>query len=113
MSKGLAVILFLSCVFISACSQILLKTAAVRNHKGLSFWFNKKVIIGYSIFILVVIGTTTLYRYIDLSLGVLLDSASYIFIPTLSYMLLKEKISKKTIAGILFIISGIILGAFL
>jgi drug/metabolite transporter (DMT)-like permease len=105
--------IFLACVFVSSCSQILLKIAADKGYKGLRAYFNMRVIAGYSIFLLVSFTIVFLYRYVELSTGVLLDASSYIFIPLLSFFMLGERLSKKKIIGLLFVISGLITGALL
>lgn len=96
-------------VFISSCSQILLKKGSSKDKKGLSIFVNKYVISGYCIFFFVTLMITYLYRYVDLSIGAVLDSSGYIFISILSYIFLKETISKKKMLGIFIIITGILI----
>jgi len=105
--------LFILCVFVSACSQILLKKSANKNHKGIKIFLNKETIIGYSIFTAVTLGIALLYQYIDLSTGALLESFSYIFIPTLSWLFFKEKLNKQQWFGVAFIVVGIMVYVFL
>jgi drug/metabolite transporter (DMT)-like permease len=103
-------LIFAICVFISACSQLLLKRAANRGYIGLKVYLNKEVIIGYAIFLCVTFVTLYLYKHIQLSTGALLESLSYyIFIPLISLLFLKEKISKKKLLGIGLILSGVII----
>ena len=97
------------CVFISSCSQILLKKGSSKENKGIYIFLNKNVIIGYSIFFLITLLVAYLYKYIDLSVGAVLDSSGYIFISVLSYIFLKETISKKKMLGIFVIIIGILI----
>jgi drug/metabolite transporter (DMT)-like permease len=87
--------------------QILLKKSANRNYSGLKIFLNFETILGYSIFLIITFITFLLYRYIDLSTGVLLETSSFVFILILSNVFLKEKLNKKCIIGILFIVSGI------
>jgi len=49
------------------------------------------------------------YKKVSLSLGQILQSLSFIFVIILSYIFLKEKISKRQIVGIIIIIIGIII----
>ncbi|MDR0813164.1 MAG: EamA family transporter [Oscillospiraceae bacterium] len=101
------ILLFIICVLVSSFAQILLKKAASRDYTGLRAYLNREVIIGYSIFLLVTLGTVTLYRFVPLSTGALLEAAAYVFIPVLSYLLLGEKVSRRNLIGIGLIIAGI------
>lgn len=95
------------CVFISSCSQILLKKGSKIEKKGIYIFLNKYVICGYTIFFTVTLIVTYLYKYIDLSIGALLDSAGYVFITILSCIFLKERVSKTKVFGIIVILIGI------
>ena len=105
------ILCFIICVFVSSCSQILLKRGADKNYIGLKVFLNKYVIIGYMLFLFVTLGTVILYRYIELSAGALIEALSYIFVPVLSAVILKERISKHMFAGIALIICGIVVYA--
>lgn len=100
------IILFIFSVFIASLSQILLKMGS-QNEKQL--YLNKYTIGGYAILILSTLCTVIAYKTTKLSTGVLLESLSYIFVPCLSYYILKEKMSKKRIIGMFIIITGIII----
>lgn len=103
--SSLYIILFIISIGIASYSQILLKKGS--NKKNI--YINVYTIIGY----LLMLGSTVLtlitYKYINLSLGQLLQSLSFIFVTFLSLLLLKEKISKKKIIGIIIIIIGIVI----
>jgi len=101
-------LLFVLCVFVSSCSQILLKRSANRNYKGLKIYLNKETIIGYGIFFAMTLCVTFIYRHLALSTGALLESFSYIFIPTLSWFFFKERLNKIQWLGVGFIVSGIL-----
>lgn len=98
-------------VFISSLTQILLKSSA--NEKKESFmknFLNYKVIIAYVIFFgVMLINSLIVFKHIDLSQISIIESLGYIFIPILSSLFLKEKISKKKVYGIILIIIGIFL----
>jgi drug/metabolite transporter (DMT)-like permease len=111
MDRLIVMLLFVLCVFMASCSQILLKRAANRKHKGIKLFLNKETIIGYSIFLMITLFITMLYRYLDLSTGALLESFSYIFVPTLSWFFFREKLNSKQWLGVAFIIAGIIVYA--
>ena len=100
--------LFVACVFVSSCSQILLKKSANRKYEGLRVFLNKETIVGYGIFFCMTLCVTFIYRHLDLSTGALLESFSYIFIPALSWFFFKEKFNRVQWLGIGFIIMGVL-----
>ena len=102
-------LLFVLAVFISSCSQLILKKVALKKYVGLKYYLNIYTFIGYGIFFLVSLCIILLYRHLALSVGALLESTSYIFIPLLSFAFLRERISKKQIIGILFILVGMVI----
>ena len=100
---------FLVLVLASSFSQILLKSSANEKREGLSIYFNYKVILAYCIFFSAMVFIAMLYRFIPLSIGTLLESASFIFVPTFSFIFLKEKMTTRQITGVLLILLGIII----
>lgn len=52
------------------------------------------------------------YQGVDLTLSGILQGLSFVFVPIFSFLLLKEKINKKTIMGIVVIIVGIVIYSF-
>jgi drug/metabolite transporter (DMT)-like permease len=111
MNKAVYMLFFAFCVFVSSCSQILLKKSANKKHKGIKVFINVETIAGYSIFFIVTLVNIVLYKQIDLSSGALLESLSYIFVPALSWFFFREKLKQNQIIGILFIVMGIIVFA--
>ena len=101
------VLLFILNVLICSCTQIALKKAAGVERHGIWIYLNWPVIISNVVFVGATLVTVSLYRYMQLSTATLLNSASFIFVPLLSAIFLKEKIEKRTILGIALIISGI------
>lgn len=101
--------LFLFSVFISAVSQILLKSSAKEQHE--SSWrdyLNWKVIVAYGIFFLSSLLTVFAYRYVPLSMGPMLEASGYIFVAVLGLLFLKERIGKRKWFGLSMILVGII-----
>ena len=97
-------------VMIAAFSQTLLKKEAVQVHKSkLAEYINVRVIAAYILFLVSSMASMLALRYIPLSLSSILASSSYIFVTVLSYALLKERLTKRQILGMIFIISGIII----
>lgn len=104
------IILFLSAVFISSVSQIMLKKSANRTYENkLKEYMNPWVIIAYGLFFGATLVTVIAYKYIPLSLGPILESSGYFFVTILGMIFLKEKVGKKKAMGLLIILAGIII----
>ena len=103
------ILIVLSMVFISACSQILLKKAAlIKWETKLAEYLNWRVILAYGIFGIAAAVNFYMLRYLPLSLIPILESAAFIFIPLLSLVFLKEKLRLTQYLGIVLIIVGIV-----
>ena len=95
-------------VFIAACSQILLKKAALKKYDSvLAEYLNWRVILAYGLFGCSAIMTMLSLRFVPLSLVPVLESAGYIFVAILSLIFLKEKLQKLQLLGIGLILLGI------
>lgn len=104
------ILVFLVSVLISSISQIILKKSAARKYDSLiKEYLNVRVIGAYAMFFLSTLLTMYAYTGVPLTLGALLESAGYIYIPLLSFIFLKEKITPRMVVGSLFIIGGIII----
>ena len=100
--------IFVLSVFIASCAQIILKTSADAQHKSfIREYLNLRVIGAYTILFASTILTIIAYRGVELKKGPILESAGYVFVLFLSWMLLQEKITTNKIVGTLLIISGI------
>jgi len=105
-------VLFIGSVFISSVSQVLLKKAANKPHDNLiKEYLNPTVIFAYGLFFLSTLLTVFAYRQVPLSLGPVLESSGYIFVSVLSYLVLKEKITKKQFLGVVLILLGIVVAS--
>jgi len=103
------VLIFIFAVFIASVSQILLKKSANSNHKNwLKEFFNIRVFIAYSMFVLSSILIIYAYKGVQLKYGSIIQSSGYIFILLLSKIFLVEKITKNKILGVTLIIIGIV-----
>lgn len=109
MSKiGISICVLLFSVFISSVSQLLLKKAANREYKSrLKEYLNPLVIGAYAMFFGSVILTMLALRYVPLSMSPILESTGYIYVSVLGYFFLKERFSRRKIAGICLILAGI------
>ena len=103
------ILLFLLNVFLAACSQVLLKKAAMKHYDSvLKEYLNPTVIIAYALFF----GTTVLgvlaYRGIPISLGPVLEATSYLYVTLFGVLIFHEKMTKRKTAGLVLIIAGIL-----
>ena len=97
-------------VIISALAQVLLKKSAdVERENKLKEYLNFKTIFAYAIFFGATLCTVFAYKYVPLSMGPILGTTEYIFVAILSYFLLKEKISKKKLIGLITIVIGVLI----
>jgi multidrug transporter EmrE-like cation transporter len=108
--KILFALIFVFGVFISSISQIILKKSAQIDYGSkIKEYVNPRVILAYIIFFGATLCSVMAYKVIPLSLGPILESAGYIFVAFLSWLFLKEKISKQKLIGLAVIIIGIII----
>ncbi len=107
------ILVFIVSVCIASTSQILLKISANKKRDSkLKEYLNLYVIISYGMLFVSTLLTLYAYTTVKLSVGVVLETISYILIPILSYFILKERIEKKHIIGIFLIIIGIFIFSF-
>lgn len=103
------VILLLVSVFISAVSQIILKTAANRTYdNAMKEYLNFRVIFSYGLFFLSTILTMFALKKVPLSMQPMLESTSYIYVSVMGFFLLKERFSRKKLLGLALILLGIL-----
>lgn len=106
----LHVFIYIFSVFISSVSQIILKTSADKKYDSrIKEYLNPRVIIAYGIFFIATFVTIYAYKGIPLSVGPILETTGYLWISLLGYFILKEKISKRKIAGLVIVVAGIII----
>ena len=97
-------------VFLAACAQMLLKQGARQQYN--TWWrqyINGWVIGGYAIMLV-----TMLMNIFAMSKGVkvkevsIIESMSYLFVPVLSFVLFKEKLTWRRVSAIGVIIIGVL-----
>lgn len=94
--------------FFTAISQILLKQSADKTYTHpLLEYLNWRVILSYMIFAAVLLLNTYAFTKVEMKYGAVIDTCSYFFVMILSWIILKEKITKKRIIGNLLIMSGV------
>lgn len=97
-------------VIISAFAQILLKRSSAKEASFVRQYVNWRVITGYAlIFSALLMDLYAMRNGIKAKEVSTLESLSYLFVPVLSIMILKERISVRKWIGIAIIITGIIL----
>ena len=72
-------------------------------------YLNPRVIIAYGIFFLATLVTVYAYKGIPLSVGPILETTGYLWISMLGYFILKEKISRRKLIGLVIVVAGIII----
>ena len=104
-------ILVILSVFAAACAQMLLKQGARRNYAG--FWhqyLNPWVIGGYTIMACsLILNVFCMSRGVQVKEVSIIESLSYLFVPVLAFLLFLEKITRRKLAAIAIIITGIII----
>lgn len=101
-------LIVLAGVIIASFSQILLKVGANRPHVSLiKDYMNVPVITGYTLMALSVLAGMIAYRGIDYMSAPVIESVGFILVPILSFLFFGEKITKRRLCGIVFIIAGI------
>lgn len=97
-------------IFSCSLSQLLLKKSANNEHKSNIYEFiNPLVILSYGIFFCsLLINIWAMSRGLELKELAMIESLGYVFVPLLSYLVLKESVSKRTITAIVIILIGII-----
>ncbi len=94
---------------VASFSQILLKKGAMRPHVSfIRDYLNVPVIAGYMMMMFSVVCSMTGLRGIDFLNVPVIEATGFVLVPVLSYIFFKEKFTKYKIAGIAFIIAGMI-----
>ena len=102
--------IMLGSVSIAAFSQILLKTSANRGHEG--FWkqyLNWRVVTGYFMLLISMLLSVWAYSGMDYKYGPAIESVGFVLVTFLSWWLLKEKMTRRKLAGIGLIVVGLII----
>ena len=80
-----------------------------RHATFIASYFNIKVMFAYGIMFLSTVSSMWAMQYYQYKLISILGNITYIFVPVLSALLLKEKIGHKRMVGCCMIIMGILL----
>lgn len=98
-------------VFIASLAQLLLKSSTNDQHRSFfTEYLNYKVILGYSIMVIsLLLNIYALSKGLQIKEVSIMESLSYLFVPVLSYLTFKEKISLRKIFSIGIIMVGVII----
>lgn len=96
-------------VLISSVSQILLKISAKKTYPSkIKEYLNPYVILGYGLFFGCTLISMYALKVVPLSMSPILESTGYIFVSALSFLFLKEKLTRRQLIGIVLILIGIV-----
>lgn len=99
---------FVVAVFVSSISQILMKKSASRNYNNMAKeYFNFLVIIAYVLLLVSNFLSLYAYKVIPLSMGPILEATGYLWVALLSWGILRERIKKRKMIGLIIIFIGI------
>jgi len=103
-------IVVITSVFIAALSQLLLKSSSKDKHENvIREYLNWKVVCGYGM-----MGVSLLMNIFAMSKGIqvkevsIMESLSYLFVPFLSFLIFKEKLSWQKMGAIAVIMIGVV-----
>ncbi len=101
-------IILLIGVFIGAVSQVILKKAAMQEYDSkIKEYLNVRVIFAYILFFGTTFTAIYAYKGIPLSLGAVMEAASYLFVALFDVVIFKTKINRRRICALLLIVGGI------
>lgn len=96
-------------LLISSFSQILLKKSAQKTYPSIiREYVNFYVICGYGMMFLSMFLTIFSYSGLDFTNVQIVEALGYVVVLILSYFFFKEKITKRKLIGMAFILGGII-----
>ena len=100
------VLLYLCSTFLSAVSQVLLKKAALREHKSvLAEYTDWRVILGYALFVGCTLLTMLAYKGVPLNVGPVLEATGYIYVTIFGVTIFHEKMNPKKLAALAMILT--------
>ena len=101
------VALYLLSTFLASVSQVLLKKAALREHKSLlAEYTDWRVVLGYGLFVGCSLLTMLAYKG-----GPVLEATGYIYVTFFGVVIFHEKMNPKKIGALVLIILGILIYA--
>ena len=102
------VLLYLGSTFLASVSQVLLKKAAMREHKSLlAEYTDWRVILGYGLFVGCTLLTMLAYRGVPLNVGPVLEATGYLYVTVFGVTIFHERMNGKKAAALALILLGI------
>ena len=96
-------------VFLGSIAQIPLKSSALEKEpQTISYFLNKKTILGYGLMIVASLLSFVAIRNIELKRGAIIETSGYLFILAISRIVFKEIITRRQYIAALLIIIGIL-----
>lgn len=106
------VLLYLGSTFLASVSQVLLKKAALREHKSLlAEYTDWCVILGYGLFVGCTLLTMLAYKGVPLNVGPVLEATGYLYVTVFGVTIFHEKMNPKKILALALILAGIVIYA--
>ena len=106
------VLLYLASTFLSSVSQVLLKKAAMREHRNLlAEYTDWRVILGYGLFVGCTLLTMLAYRGVPLNVGPVLEATGYLYVTVFGVTIFHERMNGKKAAALALILLGIAVSA--
>lgn len=106
------VLLYLFSTFLASVSQVLLKKAAVREHKSLlAEYTDWRVLLGYGLFVGCTLLTMLAYKGVPLNVGPVLEATGYLYVTIFGITIFHEKMNPRKILALALIIVGILIYA--
>lgn len=106
----LSLIVLVFGTFIASLAQLLLKTAAVKEYPTrIKQYLNLRVLSGYTVMLASMAASLFAFRALPFSYAPVADAAALLFTVSMSAVVLKEKLTRKKISGILVVIIGIVI----
>ncbi len=107
MNKMFLLLALLS-VVIASFSQVMLKLGAGKTYYSkIREYLNFYVITGYGMLFVSMVLTIVAYSHLSYLSVPVVEAVGYVLVPVLSYFIFKEKLTKRKLLGILFILLGI------
>ena len=95
-------------VVIASFSQVMLNLGAGKAYcSKIREYLNVYVITGYGMLFVSMVLTIVAYSGLSYLNVPVIEAVGYVLVPILSYFIFKEKLTKRKVLGILFILTGI------
>lgn len=97
-------------VVIASFSQVMLKLGAGKIYSSkIREYLNFYVISGYGMLFVSMVLTIVAYSHLSYLSVPVVEAVGYVLVPVLSYFIFREKLSKRKVLGIAFILLGIVI----